>query len=76
MATNEGRRVASVRALLGMTQTEFAKKCGVSQTTVWMVEHGKYQASREFLNGMAAIGINTLYILGKSNVAIEEEVKR
>lgn len=58
------RLFESKRKMLGLTQTEFSEKCGLSQPTVSAIEHGKYAKQR---------GIHTILLVGLVLDVLAEE---
>ena len=52
------------REMLGLNQTEFAEKCGLSQPTISVIESGKYTKPR---------GIHTLLLVGLVLDALADE---
>ena len=39
------KKIKSIRLQMGLSQTEFAKKLGISQSGVWQAENGKFNLS-------------------------------
>lgn len=58
------RLFKSKREMLGLTQTEFAEKCGLSQPTVSAIERGDYAKKR---------GVHTILLVGLVLDAVADE---
>lgn len=56
-------RLTEERERLGYTQVQFAKLVGVSKTTQNNYETGKRSPTADYLEAVAALGIDVLYII-------------
>lgn len=45
-----GERIAEIRKESGMSQTELAEKAGVTQNTVYKIEHGRFSVGVDVLD--------------------------
>ena len=73
--TNEkiGHLIYQVRQERGMTQAEFARKLGTSQSAVNRIEHGKQNLSLETLGRISDVLKKPLITLGTSAVNLRIE---
>ena len=71
-----GARIALLRRQAGMSQAEFAKRLGISPSTVGMYEQGRREPALEILVSMARLlEVSTDYLLtGKSMDKKEEKL--
>ncbi len=72
-----GTRIRELRRQLNITQSELAKKLGVSPSTIGMYEQGRRKPDNETLLELCGIfDTTTDYLLGKSNIYCVEKRNR
>lgn len=72
-----GKRFASARSALGMTQAALAQRLGASLATVKGYEGGRRLPSGAMAEGLARLGVNLTYVLkGEGPVLLEGEARR
>ena len=69
-----GSRIRTIRKHFRLTQTEFAKKLGISASFISSIETSKKNPSLETLKKMFEMKVNLNYLVtGQGNCFIEEE---
>lgn len=64
-----GGRFRTIREASGLSQSNLAKRCGVTQVTIWRLESGKRGASVELLSLAADVfGISPSAFLNGGNI--------
>lgn len=77
MKTVIGKKIRELRKSLGITQSELAKKLGVSPSTIGMYEQGRREPDNKILLNLCKIfDTTTDYLLGKSDNAHTETHNR
>ncbi len=74
MATKVGDRIREVREHLGLKPSEFARRIGISQPSLWDLEHGetKHPAAETLHRMHERLRVNPDYIMrGRGNKFIE-----
>lgn len=72
-----GEKIRELRKKSGFTQSELAKKLGVSPSTVGMYEQGRREPDNKILLCLCKIfGTTTDYLLGKSDKSYMENCNR
>lgn len=72
-----GERLKAERKKLGLSQTEFAKKLGISKNTQFNYENMASDPDVAYLGRLDELGINTRYLItGEAAEVSEEELLR
>lgn len=61
--STQGARIRNAREKLGLTQEEFAKRCGVHRRSQVNYELGKRLPGEAYLDALDAMGIDSIYIM-------------
>lgn len=59
----QGERIRDARTQLGLTQDEFAKRCGVHRKSQQNYELDKRHPSEAYLDALEGLGIDSVYIM-------------
>lgn len=74
---NFGERLRYERKRLGLTQSELAKKLGISRNTQVNYEAMSREPDVKYLGKLEELGVNTRYLIsGEEAVVTEEELQR
>ena len=61
--TTQGARIRDARVNLGLTQAEFAKRCGVHRQSQLNYELDKRHPSEAYLDALEELGIDSIYVM-------------
>lgn len=61
--STQGERIRDARVNLGLTQSEFAKRCGVHRQSQVNYELDRRHPSEAYLDALEKIGIDSIYIM-------------
>lgn len=61
--STQGERIRDARTSLGLTQEEFAKRCGVHRKSQLNYELDKRHPSEAYLNALEEMGIDSIYVM-------------
>ena len=65
------KKIKSIRLQMGLSQTEFAKKLGISQSGVWQAENGKFNLSLKTAKALQKIMNESGYKVALDDLMLE-----
>ncbi len=71
-----GDRLRELRLSLGMSQTDFGEKCGVTKKTQIFYESNKRKPKADYWEAAALLGININYVLTGKVISDSENIKK